>query len=154
MNRYIKRFKNAHPDYWKLYYQQNKDYWKHWYQQNKEKLMERQKEYYQLHRKEKIEYSKKYNKRYIKNNPWRKNLKNIRQRCHYEFDKKYKYYGGKGINCLLTLDQIKHLWFRDKAYLMKQPSVDRMDGQGHYELNNCKFIEMDANRKKKNKHLT
>jgi hypothetical protein len=40
------------------------------------------------------------------------------------------------------------LWFRDKAYLMRHPSIDRIDSNGNYELNNCQFIEMKRNRVK------
>ena len=28
---------------------------------------------------------------------------------------------------------------------MKQPTIDRIDNNGHYELSNCRFIEMKVN---------
>lgn len=83
--------------------------------------------------------------RFHKNNPWFRTWTNVQQRCNYKKDKKYKHYGGRGIKCLLKKDDIKFLWERDKASKMKRPSIDRIDNNGHYELDNCQFIEMSSN---------
>ena len=40
---------------------------------------------------------------------------------------------------------IKKLWFRDKAWLLKRPSIDRKNG-GHYIFQNCRFIELSQNK--------
>lgn len=69
----------------------------------------------------------------------------IRSRCLTPNDNGYKYYGGRGIKCLITAEQVKFLWERDKAHLLKQPSIDRIDPNGHYELSNCRFIELSEN---------
>ena len=138
MNKYIQKFKENHPNYYKDYYQRNK-----------EKIIKAQQKRYHLHREEIIKYATEYGKKYHKKYPWRKTLKNIRQRCYYKLDRKYEYYGGKGIECYLTLKQIRYLWERDKANLMQQPSIDRIDGKGHYSIDNCQFIEMIENRNKK-----
>lgn len=45
----------------------------------------------------------------------------------------------------MTVEDFKFLWFRDRAYLMKKPSIDRINSNGHYELNNCRFIELIIN---------
>jgi len=72
----------------------------------------------------------------------------IKMRCNSTKSDSYKDYGGRGIKCLITAEELKELWFRDKAYLMKQPSIDRKDNDGHYEYNNCHFMEMYENNSK------
>jgi hypothetical protein len=37
------------------------------------------------------------------------------------------------------------MWFRDKAFEMKRPSLDRIDTTGDYCLDNCRFIELKEN---------
>lgn len=71
---------------------------------------------------------------------------NLLQRCYKSYDKRFKYYGGKGIQVLMSKAQLAAIWKRDKAHLMKQPSLDRINSNGHYEQANCRFIEMEQNR--------
>ena len=71
---------------------------------------------------------------------------NLNCRCSKVYDSKYKYYGGKGIKNLLTLNELLTLWARDKADKMKQASIDRIDINKDYSLSNCRFIEMEQNR--------
>jgi len=72
-------------------------------------------------------------------------LNSIKTRCEYPKAINYKYYGGKGIKCLLSLDDIKFLWKRDNADTLKKPSIDRIDSNGNYELSNCRFVELRQN---------
>jgi hypothetical protein len=88
-----------------------------------------------------------YQKRYLKKHPWVVNLNCIKSRCRYKSHDCYKYYGGKGIKCLITLDEIKELWFRDGAKNMKRPSIDRLDNNGNYTFSNCRFVELSENSK-------
>ena len=74
----------------------------------------------------------------------------IRRRCEDSTFSSYKHYGGRGIECLLTLKDIEFLWKRDKASLMKHPTIDRVDNDGHYSFRNCRFIELSENVKKMN----
>jgi len=90
---------------------------------------------------------------YYKQYPWRKTLVTIKTRCNNCNFKFYKRYGGKGIKCLITEQEIKELWFRDKAYLMKKPSIDRKDNNGHYEFSNCEFIELSENSAKDKRNI-
>lgn len=84
--------------------------------------------------------------------PWIICYCKIQQRCHNPKDTSYKNYGKKGIKNLFTSsEEIKFLWFRDKAYLMQRPSIDRINNDGNYELSNCRFIELKENIGKRNK---
>jgi len=80
--------------------------------------------------------------------PWLNNYEHAKRRCISKKHTKYYRYGGRGIKFKLTKQEIKDLWFRDKAYLMGQPSIDRINNDGNYELTNCQFIEYIVNVKK------
>ncbi len=115
---------------------------------NKEQLQKYRHTYYLAH---KEVYSKGYDKtyylthkeeykkarvKYRKNNPWIKHLTSARRRCKYR-----KSYIERGTKCDLTITLTKKLWFRDKAYNLKKPSIDRINNNGHYTYENCRFIE-------------
>jgi hypothetical protein len=100
----------------------------------------------------KIYYSLYYKKLY-KDKPWSLTLKNIKKRCNTVTCIKYPRYGGRGIKCLITAEELKTLWFRDKAYEMKKPSIDRIDNDGDYCFENCRYIELTDNIIKRNKEL-
>jgi hypothetical protein len=89
-----------------------------------------------------------FSRKYFKKFPWRKVFKNIKIRCTRKNFKSYKNYGGRGIKCLITEEELRKLWFRDKAYLMKQPSIDRKENDGNYTYKNCRFIELGENSRK------
>lgn len=80
-----------------------------------------------------------------KNNPWVLTYIRIKQRCMNPKNCSYPRYGGRGIKCLITANELKFLWFRDKAYEMKKPSIDRIDNDGNYILENCRYIELSEN---------
>jgi len=80
--------------------------------------------------------------------PWYLVWYNLKKRCTNSKCSSYKNYGGRGIGFLLSLQTIKKLWFRDKAYLMKRPSIDRIDNNSHYTYENCRFVELSENVKK------
>lgn len=84
-------------------------------------------------------------KEFMQRNPWYNSYYHAKNRCENVKYDHYKYYGGKGIKFLLTLKEVKQIWFRDKAYLMKRPSIDRINSNGHYEYSNCQFIELTEN---------
>lgn len=84
-------------------------------------------------------------RKYLKNNPWVRSHDALKQRCNYPKHSNYKYYGGKGIKAIITIKEMKQLWFRDKAYKMKRPSIDRKNKTGDYTFVNCQFIELGLN---------
>lgn len=77
-----------------------------------------------------------------------KKLYRIRRRCEDKKSPFYKWYGGRGIKCLLKREDIEFLWNRDKADKLKRPSIDRIDNDGNYTLENCRFIELSENVKR------
>ena len=91
---------------------------------------------------------KKAKKTWLRLNPYGKILEGCRRRCTNPKQISYKYYGARGIKCHLTLSGIRYLWGRDLAYLLKAPSIDRIDPKGNYELGNCRFIELSDNAKR------
>lgn len=82
----------------------------------------------------------------------RQTFHNIKSRCNNPKDVAYSYYGAKGIKSLLTLEDLIYLWKRDRAETLSQASIDRIDSNGHYTIENCRFIEMSENRNKSNQN--
>jgi len=140
--------------------EKKKEYHRKYYIKNKKRILERQGKYYIEHREEKAEYyvanrekiieqRKKYGRKRRAEKPWETHFKNAKQRCTYPNDKKFQYYGGRGIKFLLTMDWVEYLYKRDNAKDMEQSSIDRIDNDGNYTLENCRFVEMSENRKRK-----
>jgi len=90
-----------------------------------------------------------YRKNIYKNKPWLRTFENIRKRCTY---KKHPYFW-RGVELHLTEAEIKFLWERDKADTLKKPSIDRIDGNKNYTLDNCRFINLTQNLKRKKTYL-
>ncbi len=102
--------------------------------------------YYQKKwRLENIEKVKEISKKYHVKNPWMKHYSTAKKRCSNVNNIKYKSYGGKGIKFLLTKEGIKHIWFRDFAWKLNRPSIDRINSKENYCLSNCRFIELSEN---------
>jgi len=91
---------------------------------------------------------------YYKRFPWRKTLVVIKQRCTNPNNKSYKDYGGRGIKCLITENQLRELWYFDKAYEMKQPTIDRIKNDNNYTFKNCRYIEKRLNSAERNKRVS
>lgn len=92
---------------------------------------------------------KEWNKRF----PWYKSWQAAKQRCNNPNSQGFKTYGRRGIKCLLTKHAMQWLWARDQAHLMTTPSIDRIDNDGDYCLENCRFIEKIQNCIKSNKRV-
>ena len=76
---------------------------------------------------------------------WIKTYNNIIGRCNYKKSRYYK----KRIKCLITKNELKILWFRDKAYTMKRPSIT--EASNYYDIgitaiiNCCKGLSKTCN---------
>lgn len=150
-----------------------KEYKARYYQENKDRLQAEQKVYTAEHSEHKKEYDKIYYKenrikkikqsiKYNNKNKdeirirkdsrkWQESCYKAKARCNNKKCKDYKNYGGRGIKFLMTVKDFKYLWFRDNAENMKQPTIDRKENDGNYELSNCRFIERVNNIKKSNR---
>src|SRR3990167_8424445 len=78
----------------------------------------------------------------------RRTLVNISQRCTNPSNPAFSRYGQKGISVGITLEELIYLWVRDRASLLRQPSLDRINNDGNYTLDNCRFIELEENSRK------
>lgn len=153
LEKYKKQYYLEHKEYFKKKrhqrYLKNKDDENNksqkWKLHNRFRVLKRAKEY----RLENMEYYNKYQKEYHKTHGWYLCYYNAKRRCNNPNNDHFNRYGGRGIKLLMSLKDFKYLWFRDKAYNLKQPSIDRIDNDGNYELNNCRFIEYLENSKRK-----
>lgn len=91
-----------------------------------------------------------YLKEHRKKFPWKETFQHIKTRCESQKCKDFKDYGMRGIKCLITEDEIKFLYERDNARLMKQPSINRKNNNGNYTVDNCEFIEWGKNSAERN----
>lgn len=78
---------------------------------------------------------------------------NLQSRCGDPSDKRFHRYGGRGIKLRLERRDLVYLWERDNASQLKRPSIDRIDNDGHYEVKNCRFIELAENSRRRKKSL-
>jgi len=97
------------------------------------------------------EQDKAYKLIYQQKFPYYKHLLSCRQRCNYKYNISYKYYGGRGIKCLLNKEDVKKLWFRDRAYEMNKSELSRKNHNKHYTYENCQFMEKENHLKDKSK---
>ena len=87
---------------------------------------------------------------YERRNPWVLHLEHARRRCNSPKQRYFKYYGGSGIRCLLTVDDVRALWYRDNAGAQTKPSLDRKDSTKDYTFDNCEFVELSENVRRRN----
>ena len=76
---------------------------------------------------------------------WYRSFYSARNRCLNARHPNYSAYGGKGIKLMMTKEDFKTLWKRDGADRLADPTIDRIDPDGHYEITNCRFIERSEN---------
>lgn len=101
--------------------------------------------YHKLRRTKNKEKEATHKKRWAESHPWWHSYAGAQQRCTNPNHKCYKFYGGRGIRLKMSLNDFKKLWFRDDAYLLKCPSIDRINNKKDYTIGNCRFVEMVEN---------
>lgn len=82
----------------------------------------------------------------------------MKDRCYNPNDKSYKNYGGRGIKlCDEWLNNYKEFeeWALNNGY-NDSLTIDRMDVNGNYEPNNCRWVDMktQANNKRNTYYMT
>jgi hypothetical protein len=126
---------------------EHKEYFVKWAKENPESRKKSRIKFYQNNK----EQQNRETLEWFKNNPWCRHYDAARTRCTNPKSERYYRYGARGIEFKLTRQEVKELWFRDKAYEMKQASIDRINNDGNYEFNNCRFLELSENLSKSNK---
>jgi len=80
--------------------------------------------------------------------PWYVNWVQARNRCLNKNNPAYKNYGGRGIQFDIPFWYFGVIYWRDNAHLMKSPTIDRINNDGDYIYENCRFIERSENTRK------
>lgn len=95
-----------------------------------------------------IRYEK-FTKKHRKEKRWYRPLEYAKPRCTDKRHRKYPVYGWRGIKCDLTYQQAEILYKRDGGENLNQPLLDRINPDGNYTFNNCRYIERVENIKRK-----
>ena len=91
------------------------------------------------------EYVIRYKKNHGGVTPWGRAFFNIRGRCEKKTTHRYESYGGRGIKCLITQNELLALFIRDMAWKQIRPSVDRIDPDGNYTYDNVRWVALSNN---------
>ena len=67
-------------------------------------------------------------------------IRNIKARCNNPNNPKYNYYGGRGIQCLFTPDEL-FSWVVANNVEPRGRHIHRINNDGNYDLNNIEFMD-------------
>lgn len=75
---------------------------------------------------------------------------NMKQRCTNPNHPKYKRYGGRGIRvCEEWLDIVGFMQWAEKSGWQEGLTIDRIDNNGDYCPNNCRWVSKEDNSRRK-----
>jgi hypothetical protein len=118
-----------------------------WRDKNKVRLKEREKQYRDKNR-ERVRQNCRINTaKFLKNHRWISSYWKAYERCNNPHHKSFKNYGAKGIKLLMTQDDFKMVYFKDRAEKMKRAEVHRINNDGHYEISNVVYLEGSDHRR-------
>lgn len=81
--------------------------------------------------------------------PWYASWQAAQQRCTNPKHKSWLRYGGRGITFNLSKSDMTVIWARDWTPDMDVPTLDRINIDGHYTLDNCRLISLSDNLRRK-----
>jgi len=112
------------------------------YYQETDNIKECNKRWVEKHKEQVNEYRRKY----FKTTPWARTRGSIKNRIKRGKKGESGFCSYANAKCLISTAELKELWFRDKGYEMKNPSIDRIDPSKDYTKDNCRYLEMKENR--------
>ena len=78
--------------------------------------------------------------------PWVRTYEGIYTRIRQGKQGRKRCLAYANVKMLMNPAQLKELWLRDKGSELKNPSIDRIDPDGDYSFENCRYIELSENR--------
>lgn len=103
----------------------------------------------------KVVMAKTMRKHGMSNHPLRAVFCAMKQRCYNPNNKHYEYYGGRGITiCDEWMDNLQSFfdWAFENGY-KKGLTIDRIDVNGNYAPNNCRFVKMSVQCRNKRNNI-
>lgn len=76
--------------------------------------------------------------------------KSMKRRCNNPKYPQYSRYGGRGIGYQLEWEKFENFWKDMKKFYSENLELDRIDNDGNYTKNNCRWINSSENNRNRN----